>query len=428
MKESETMEFKRQFVNDLNKEVIAFANTNGGEILIGIDDDGKVVGLSDIQSVELQCVSHLADTVKPDISMFVKYERISMENKEVLKITVNRGSMSPYYLASKGIRPEGVYVRHGTASVPATETAILSMIKETTGDSFEETRSLNQNLTFFQAEEEFTNAGLSFAESQKRSLGVIGRDDCYTNLGLLLSDQCEHKIKFAVFEGTEKEIFKDRHEFSGSLFRQLDDLLKMLDKYNTLSSPKIENIKRKDVRDYPVEAIREAVLNAFIHRDYGLGGYTLVSVFDDRIEIVSLGGLMRGVEMTDIMMGVSYLRNRRLAEIFYRLHFIEAYGTGISKIKKSYEGFKKQPIFECSSNAFKVTLPKTTLTTVEKMESDEREALVLDYIRQKEEVSRSDVEAFLKVSAPTATRILTNMVQKGLIKRHGTARNTRYSL
>ena len=428
MKESETMEFKRQFVNDLNKEVIAFANTNGGEILIGIDDDGKVVGLSDIQSVELQCVSHLADTVKPDISMFVKYERVSMDNKEVLKITVNRGSMSPYYLASKGIRPEGVYVRHGTASVPATETAILSMIKETTGDSFEETRSLNQNLTFFQADQEFTNAGLSFAESQKRSLGVIGRDDCYTNLGLLLSDQCEHKIKFAVFEGTEKEIFKDRHEFSGSLFRQLDDLLKMLDKYNTLSSPKIENIKRKDIRDYPVEAIREAVLNAIIHRDYGLGGYTLVSVFDDRMEIVSLGGLMRGVEMNDIMMGVSYLRNRRLAEIFYRLHFIEAYGTGISKIKKSYEGFKKQPIFECSSNAFKVTLPKTTLTTVEKMESDEREAVVLDFIRQQEEVGRSDVEAFLKVSAPTATRILTNMVQKGLIKRHGTARNTRYSL
>ena len=429
MKETEIIEFKREFVNDLNKEVIAFANTNGGEIFIGIDDDGKVVGLNDIENVELQCVNHISNTIKPDITMFVKYERIVADGKGVLKITVNKGSMSPYYIASKGIRPEGVYVRHGTASVPATETAIVSMIKETTGDSFEETRSLNQNLTFVQAEQEFVNAGLPFAEAQKRSLGIIGRDDCYTNLGLLLSDQCEHKIKFAVFEGTEKEVFKDRHEFSGSLFRQLDDLTKMLDKYNKLSSPKIESIKRTDVRDYPVEAIREAILNAFIHRDYGLGGYTLVSVFDDRIEIVSLGGLMRGVEMNDIMLGVSYLRNKRLAEIFYRLHFIEAYGTGISKIKKSYEKFKKQPVFECSSNAFKVTLPNTSLKTNDiKIEQDDREILILDLIRKKGEIGRAEVEKLLNISTPTANRILTNMVQTGKIKRTGSARNIKYCL
>ena len=428
MKETETVEFKRQFVSDLNKEVIAFANTNGGEIFIGIDDDGTAFGLSDIEAVELQCINHISNTIKPDISMFVKYERIIAEKKNVLKITVNKGSMSPYYIASKGIRPEGVYVRRGSASVPATETAIVSMIKETTGDSFEDTRSLNQNLTFVQAEQEFLSVGLPFAEAQKRSLGVIGRDDCYTNLGLLLSDQCEHKIKFAVFEGTEKEIFKDRHEFSGSLFRQLDDLMKMLDNYNKLSSPKIEKIRRTDVRDYPVEAIREAVLNAFIHRDYGLGGYTLVSVFDDRIEIVSLGGLMRGVEMSDIMLGVSFLRNKRLAEIFYRLHFIEAYGTGISKIKKSYENFKKQPVFECSSNAFKVTLPKTTAATKnERTERTDRETLVLDIIDKKGQIGRSDVEKILNVSTPTATRILTDMVQKGLIKRIGSARNIKYT-
>lgn len=429
MKETEMIEFKRQFVNDLNKEVIAFANTNGGEIFIGIEDDGSVVGLSDIEAVELQCVNHISNTIKPDISMFVKYERIVLKTKDVLKIKVNKGSMSPYYISSKGIRSEGVYLRHATASVPATETAIISMIKETTGDSFEETRSLNQNLTFVQAEQEFLTAGLPFAEAQKRSLGIIGRDDCFTNLGLLLSDQCEHKIKFAVFEGIEKEVFKDRHEFSGSLFRQLDDLMKMLDNYNKLSSPKIEKIKRTDVRDYPVEAIRETILNAFIHRDYGLGGYTLVSVFDDRIEVISLGGLMRGVEMNDIMLGVSYLRNKRLAEIFYRLHFIEAYGTGISKIKKSYDKMKKQPIFECSSNAFKVTLPKTTTMTLDIItKQTDREALILDLIRQKGEIGRSDVEKKLNVSTPTATRILTNMTQKCLIKRIGSARNIRYIL
>ena len=425
MIETDVIEFKAAFVNDLNKEVIAFANTNGGEIYIGLDDNGKPCGLNNINDVELQCVNHITNTIKPDVSMFVKYEKIVIDGQDVLKIIVNKGSMSPYYIAGKGIRPEGVYVRMGTASVPATETTIVNMIKETTGETYEDTRSLNQNLTFIQAEQEFSNAGISFGESQKKSLGIIGRDGCYTNLGLLLSDQCEHKIKFAVYEGTQKQIFKDRHEFSGSLFRQFEDLTRMIDSYNRLSSPKLDGMKRVDQRDYPVQAIREALLNALIHREYGLGGYTLISMFDDRMEIVSLGGLIRGVEMSDIMMGVSYLRNKRLAEIFYRLQLIEAYGTGIDKIKESYKGQVKQPVFESSPNAFKIVLPKMGAKTMIK---DGREDEVIALIKQKGEIVRNDVEELLNVSPATATRLLTKMVENGQIKRSGSARNIKYFL
>ena len=425
MIETDVIEFKAAFVNDLNKEVIAFANTNGGEIYIGLDDNGKPCGLNNINDVELQCVNHITNTIKPDVSMFVKYEKIVIDGQDVLKIIVNKGSMSPYYIAGKGIRPEGVYVRMGTASVPATETTIVNMIKETTGETYEDTRSLNQNLTFIQAEQEFSNAGISFGESQKKSLGIIGRDGCYTNLGLLLSDQCEHKIKFAVYEGTQKQIFKDRHEFSGSLFRQFEDLTRMIDSYNRLSSPKLDGMKRVDQRDYPVQAIREALLNALIHREYGLGGYTLISMFDDRMEIVSLGGLIRGVEMSDIMMGVSYLRNKRLAEIFYRLQLIEAYGTGIDKIKESYKGQVKQPVFESSPNAFKIVLPKMGAKAMIK---DGREDEVIALIKQKGEIVRNDVEELLNVSPATATRLLTKMVENGQIKRSGSARNVKYTL
>ena len=425
MIETDRIEFKAMFVNDLNKEVIAFANTNGGEIYIGLDDTGKPCGLKNINDVELQCINHITNTIKPDVSTFVKYEKLVLDENDVLKITVNKGSMSPYYIAGKGIRPEGVYVRMGTASIPATETTIINMIKETTGDTYEDTRALNQNLTFIQAEQEFSNAGIPFGESQKKSLGIIGRDGCYTNLGLLLSDQCEHKIKFAVYEGTQKQVFKDRHEFAGSLFRQFEDLTRMMDSYNRLSSPKLDGMKRVDQRDYPVQAIREALLNALIHREYGLGGYTLISLFDDRMEIVSLGGLIRGVEMSDIMMGVSYLRNKRLAEIFYRLQLIEAYGTGIDKIKESYKGQAKQPIFESSPNAFKIVLPKIG---AKEMVKDGREDEIIDLIKQKGEIVRNDVEKLLNVSSATATRILTKMVESGQIKRSGSARSIKYSL
>lgn len=425
MIETDVIEFKATFVNDLNKEVTAFANTNGGEIYIGLDDNGKPCGLKNINDVELQCVNHITNTIKPDVSMFVKCEKIVIDGQDVLKIIVNKGSMSPYYIAGKGIRPEGVYVRMGTASVPATETTIVNMIKETTGETYEDTRSLNQNLTFIQAEQEFSNAGISFGESQKKSLGIIGRDGCYTNLGLLLSDQCEHKIKFAVYEGTQKQVFKDRHEFSGSLFRQFEDLTRMIDSYNRLSSPKLDGMKRIDQRDYPVQAIREALLNALIHREYGLGGYTLISMFDDRMEIVSLGGLIRGVEMSDIMMGVSYLRNKRLAEIFYRLQLIEAYGTGIDKIKESYKGQAKQSIFESSPNAFKIVLPKMGPKAMVK---DRREDEIIALIKRKGEIVRNDVEELLNVSPATATRLLTKMVENGQIKRSGSARNVKYIL
>lgn len=425
MIENNVVEFKSMFVNDLNKEVVAFANTNGGELYIGLDDNGNPCGLKNINEVELQCVNHITNTIKPDVSMFVKYEKVVIDGNDVLKIIVNKGSMSPYYIAGKGIRPEGVYVRMGTASVPATETAIINMIKETTGETYENTRSLNQNLTFIQAEHEFSNAGISFGESQRKSLGLIGRDGCYTNLGLLLSDQCEHKIKFAVYEGTQKQIFRDRHEFSGSLFRQFEDLTRMIDSYNRLSSPKLDGMKRVDQRDYPVQAIREALLNALIHREYGLGGYTLISMFDDRMEIVSLGGLMRGVEMSDIMMGVSYLRNKRLAEIFYRLQLIEAYGTGIDKIKESYKGQAKQPVFESSPNAFKIILPKIGSKVIVK---DLREDEIIALIKEKGEIVRRDVEKLLNASPATATRLLTKMVETGQIKRSGSARNIKYIL
>lgn len=429
MKENEVMEFKSIFVNDLSKEVIAFANTKGGDIYIGVNDDGTVCGIENIDDVELKCTSHIRDTIKPDVSMFVRYERMNVEGKAVLKVAVNKGSMAPYYISGKGIRPEGVYVRMGTASVPATETMIINMIKETAGETFEEMRSLNQNLTFIQAEAEFEKVGIAFGEAQKKSLGLIGRDGCYTNLALLLSDQCEHKIKFAVFSGVEKGVFKDRHEFSGSLFRQVEDLIKAMDDHNRLSSPRIEGLRRVDVRDYPADAIREAVLNAVIHREYALGGYTLVSVFDDRMEIISLGGLVHGVEMDDIMMGVSYLRNKQLAEIFYRLQWIEAYGTGITKINNGYKNAKRQPTFESSPNAFKITLPKleTAPKRTKQYAGGETEK-VLALLRSKEAVGRKDVEQLLGVSSATATRLLAQMVSEQQIDRVGAGRSARYVL
>jgi len=353
-----TKEFKREYTDDIKKTVIAFANTNGGEIWIGVADDSTVVGVTHPDATILQVTNAIRDSIKPDITMHTLCEIRRIEGKNIVVIHVQRGTACPYYLTGKGIRPEGVYVRQGASTAPATESAILKMIKDTGGDSFETTRSLLQELTFEQAEKSFQEENIKFGAEQKRTLGLIGQDGSFSNLGLLLSDQCTHTIKAAVFEGNSKKVFKARSEFSGSLLKQLDDSYFYLDQFN-YTRAELAGLKRMDMRNYPPQAIREALLNSVVHRDYSYSGSTLISIYEDRIEFVSLGGLPKGISFSDLMLGVSVLRNNHLADIFYRLHLIEAYGTGVPKIMEYYREYTLQPSIEVSDNAFKITLPNT---------------------------------------------------------------------
>jgi len=325
---------------------------------------------------------------------------------------------------------EGVYVRHGASSVNATEAAILKMIKETDGEEYEELRSLNQDLSFSCAEKEFSARDVSFGASQKKTLKLMTADEIFTNLGLLLSDQCVHTIKVAVFEGTTKKVFKDRREFTGSLLKQINETYGFIDLLNRTKA-EIEGLYRVDRRDYPEEAVREALLNAIVHRDYSFSSSTLISAFDDRIEFVSIGGLVKGIALEDILMGISVARNENLANVFYRLELVEAYGTGMPKIMQSYEGFSQQPKIDISQNAFKITLPNINMDklpgTFDKQFSDQ-EQKVMALFDKKPSIIRRDVEQALAVSQAVAVRVLKALVIKGVIQSVGGGKNTRYQM
>ena len=148
--ESETIELKEIVVEDIKKEIIAFANSAGGTLYVGVADDGSIVGVDSPDTVTQQISNMVRDSIKPDVTMFVRYDTKVVDRKQIVAVEIQRGTERPYYLAKKGLRPEGVYVRQGTSSVPATTTAIRRMIKDTDGDSFEAMRSLEQNLTFRQ--------------------------------------------------------------------------------------------------------------------------------------------------------------------------------------------------------------------------------------------------------------------------------------
>lgn len=440
--ETEKIELKEVVVDDIKKEIIAFANCHGGKLYVGVKDDGTVIGVADPDDTALQISNMVRDAIKPDLTMFLHYETLMQDEKKVVMIEVQRGTDRPYYLAKKGMRPEGVYVRQGYSSVPATDTAIRQMIKETDGERFEIMRSLNQSLTFHAAEKEFKLRNVEFGSQQMRTLKLIDSDGLYSNLALLLSDQCSHTIKVAVFQGTDQTIFKDRREFSGSLLQQMNDVYDYIDIHNRTRAT-IEKLLRIDTRDYPEVAVREALLNLLVHRDYSFSASALISIYEDRIEFISIGGLMPGIDLEDVLAGISVCRNQDLANVFYRLHLIEAYGTGISKIMRAYAGQNTLPRVLVTKNTFKIVLPNINeqaerIAAVEQkaasgIDADEKklgaeEKVILTYAETHDIIKSKNVMELLGVSASTALRLLKRLVMSNELVQHGKARNTYYSL
>ena len=426
--ETEKIEFKGILTDDVYKEVVAFANTDGGTLLIGIDKTGEVVPPSDIDDTYTRITNGIRDAIMPDVTIFVKY---TIEDGKIIRVEVSEGSYKPYYLRAKGLKPSGVYVRQGASSVPASAEQIRQMIKNADGDVFEEMRSLEQELTFRSAAETFARHSTEFGEDKYFALGIIGGvQGIYSNLGLILSDQCAHTVKAAVFSDDANTVFRDRKEFTGSVFEQLEETYAYLQLCNQNRSV-IDGLDRVDYWDYPKEAIREALLNALIHRDYSFSGSIIINVNEQRMEFISIGGLLPGLSREDILSGISQPRNRKLAEVFHRLNFIEAYGTGIRRIYALYEGCEEQPVIEVTPNSFKMILPN--MNAQKQISPADKAAgtvtpqmrLLLDYLSEHGEVTEQKAQELLGVKRTRAYTLTKQMAELGLLKIIGRGKNKR---
>lgn len=426
--ESERLELKEIINNDFKKEIIAFANTHGGEIYVGVANDGTIIGIENIEKEMERISSMIHDGIHPDLVPFTSVEAVTLENKQLIHVTIFRGGKPPYHLTDKGLKPSGVYVRHGITSIPASEELIREMIRQSDGITYDKVRSMNQDLTFHYASQYFNERHIAFQEENKRTLGLIDSDGFYTNAGLLLSEQCEHSIKCAVFEGSGKTHFKTRKEFNGSVLKQLEDAYEYISLNNNVRAD-FAGLERVESFDYPEYALREALLNTIVHRDYNYSGSIIINIFSDRIEFVSIGGLVKGITLADILHGVSQSRNMVLANIFYRLKLIESYGTGIQRILESYPNTQK-PQFLPEASSFVTVLPNTHARDNSQISaygnSPEEQVLELLYVR--DEITRKDVEKLLGCSSFPARKILNSLLVQNKIVVLGNARATRYRL
>ena len=358
----------------------------------------------------------IREEIKSDLTLYTNIIIENVEGKKIIILKVMSGSNKPYYLADKGLKPSGVFVRHGNVLALATDELIRKLILEN-HDIFENQVSQNQNMNFTYLNSIFSNKQKELNNTKYKLLNIMNNDNLYTNLGLLLSDECPFTIKCAVFNGNNKLSFKDRKEFTGSLVKQLEDVLDYLNIINKISG-RIINYKRVDIRDYPEFALRETILNAIIHRNYNFSGSILVSVFDDRIEVTSLGGLMTGLSIDDIIAGVSQTRNKNLANIFYRLEYVENYGTGIGRMIDVYKEFNLKPQFITTDNSFKVILPNVNY---KKERQDisvnllSQRDIIINYLKENDKIKREVVDVLFDISSARSKKILSEMVKDNII-------------
>lgn len=447
--ENETVEFKQELSDGVVKTVIAFANSSGGILYIGVDDVGEVVGLPDVDATATKLSNMLRDSIKPDVLMFTTISIKEYLGKSYIEVLINRGSKRPYYLASKGPRPEGVYLRIGAANIPASDNIILTMIKETSHDSYEVHPSPIQALTFTYIKERLAENNFEVNEGYLRTLGALLPDGTYTNFGLLISDQCPCTIKAATFADDERTVFTSRVSFEGSVLKQLDEVYE----YTVEHTPYLttmEGLKHHNQYNIPLIALRETLINAVAHREYAISAPTLISIMPTGTQIVTIGGLPSGINKTDLDSNISVPRNNHLVSLLYRLSMIEAFGTGISRIKKSYEDSLVTPYFLITDNSFSVFLPNQNIN-IDQFDSveprvNEKELNDIEHTMTKQSVkriydedqvldflsqgtrTRPEIEKYIQRSQTYTNKLLRKLIDDGQVRKLGQGRNTYYEL
>lgn len=352
------------------KSVSAFANTSGGILIFGVADDGAVIGLADAER-DAETISEIIKNRLSPIPEFTLEFNTSKDEKRLIILRICKGEETPYYYSADGVTE--AYIRIGNESVPADSTDLKRLVmrgKNTSFDSLVSTYDIG-DYSFTKLKERFKIwTGRSFEEKSYVSMGMVTDNGKLTNAGALLADEspirwsrvfCTHwngKTK----SGGIVDAF-DHAEYSGSLISLLNDAESFIMNNTKTIWKKLPN-SRLELPEYVHRSYFEALVNALIHRDYLINGSEVhVDIFDDRMEIYSPGGMPDGTVIQDrnIQAIPSMRRNPVIADIFARLGYMERSGSGLGKIRSSYEvsaNFEtgKEPVFYSDRSQFLVTL------------------------------------------------------------------------
>lgn len=416
MKEHKRLEFKSTITNTFLKTVSAYSNFYGGEIVFGVNDDGSVCGIDNPDQVCLDIENRINDSISPKPDFEIDID----DSKKIIRLIVREGQYKPYLYKGKAYR------RSDTASIEVDQAELKELVLQGSNLYFEELPCGKDDLLFQELSAKLMkNLDIKVvSEDILCTLGLFTKDKKFNNAAALLSDENDfYGIDIARFGNSINEIM-DRETISkASVLKQYDAALNMIKRYYQYEE--ISEIERKKVDLVPEIAYREAIANALIHRDWSINSHIRISLFSDKIEIKSPGGLPRGITAEEYMKGdISCLRNPILGNVFFRLHYIEMFGTGVRRILLAYKDAKIKPKFEITDNVISVILP----VTEDQYHVTNDEAKVMSALENGEQLSSSEIAKVTGYTKSKVLRLIEHLKEKDYIKIIGNGRGTKYSL
>lgn len=413
MKESRTLEFKSEITKGFLKTVSAFANFGKGTIFFGVDNNGNPIGLDNPAAACLDIENRINDVFDPRPIFSLKINK-----DHTVELIVEEGYDKPYLCGGKAYR------RSDTSTVEVDKLELKRLILEGQNLDFDEVPCQIEALSFTHLEAMLKESvGIaSLTEDSLRTLGLLGKDG-YNNAAAILADSSPFPgIDIAVF-GADEDIILNRAQVSGKSV--LESLAVAMELYESRCCyEKIDGTIREKIEMIPRKAFRETVANALAHRTWDVSAPVRISIKPDKVEVLSPGGLVSGMAVKSYLDGrYSMLRNPTLAEVFFRLGIIEKFGTGITRIKRSYEGNNNKPTFEVGDDFICVTLP--VLAKTSSLSNDE--LLVLSKMSKHQLMARSNIDQLTGFEKTKTIRILNSLQAKGLIEGVGKARARKYT-
>ncbi len=455
--ETVNIEFKREVPKKSEKyikSVIAFANTAGGKIVIGVDDEThEIVGVDKNEVFKIMdgVTNTISDMCYPQI--FPNIEVDTIDGKSVIVIEIYPGASRPYYIKSLG-KENGTYIRVSGTSRPADEAILKDLELQGTHNSFDEMVCIGQKYDAEKAEKLCVAIKRYMVEavkikSEKEKVkdvtiqnlinwGIIKNVDgtmVPTNAFVLLTDNTFPfaKIQCALFKGTERVVFIDKRDFEGPLYEQIEEAYEFVLKHINLGA-EIRGLVREDAYELPTEAIREAIVNAITHRNFLDRACVQVAVYDDRVEVTSPGMLYGGLTIEQIKEGGSKIRNRCIAEVFSRMKIIESWGTGIKRMFSSCKeyGVREPELLEIG-DSFRVNLYRPSYHEVHQSslksslksspkDVNQTQQKILHMIQENPKITQTAMAEKLDITPRAVKKNIKELVENGLVERVGSAR------
>lgn len=414
MRETRTLEFKEAITNTFLKTVSAFSNYDGGTIFLGFDDDGNIKGLPDVKPSCLDIENKINDSISPQLNYTLEIQN----NDQTIKLTVKSGLQKPYLYKSKA------YKRNDTATIEVDTLELSRLILDGKNIRFEELPCKEQELSFEVLHRKLKESIQieTFNQDTLKTLNLYDSVNGYNNAAGLLADKNHFPGIDLVKFGENISIIQKRTTFENiSVLDAYEKSIAIFRDYYQYEV--IQGADRKKMEKIPEAAFREAIANALIHRVWDVDSQIRVSMFDDRIEVVSPGGLPSGITAEEYLSGkLSVLRNRNLANVFYRLGFVEIFGTGITRIKQLYEESLVKPDFEISENIIKIVLP----IFENNLNLTEDETIIYKVLSKTMLKPISEIAPYVPFGKSKTTQLLKDMGQKGMVIVEGKGRGTKY--